>query len=92
MTEFLSVLVTLGILSLFAVYKPEWLMKPLLNFLTKHLPESANRISNTLGVELIRTGAYAIGFHSDNAEITAKVSEIISKNNELEKLIEKEEK
>jgi len=76
MSEILSVIITLIVVFVLQLLKPEWFMGWLLGFLNKKLPKHANKIENALGYKLVETGLYALKSNEDNEKIKAAIAEM----------------
>jgi len=76
MSEILSVIITLIVVFVLQLLKPEWFIGWLLGFLNKKLPKHANKIENSLGVKMIETGIYAIENNEDNEKIKVAIAEM----------------
>lgn len=85
MNEIITAVVTLVVVYLLQLLKPEWFIGWLLSFLNQKLPKHANKIENSLGVKMIETGLYAIKKNEDTEEVKKIVEEIEEKTNELKK-------
>ena len=86
MTEILTAIITLVVVYLLQLLKPEWFIGWLLGFIERKLGKShSNKIENSLGVKMIETGLYAIKKNEDIEEVKKIVEEIEEKTNELKK-------
>lgn len=86
MSEVLTALITLCVVFVIQLLKPEWFIGWLLDFIERKLGKSdSNKIENSLGVKMIETGLYAIKKNEDTEEVKKIVEEIEEKTNELKK-------
>ena len=86
MSEVLTALITLGVVFVIQLLKPEWFIGWLLDFIERKLGKSdSNKIENSLGVKMIETGLYAIKKNEDIEEVKKIVEEIEEKTSELKK-------
>jgi hypothetical protein len=76
MSEAISVIVTLIVVFVIQMLKPEWFMGWLLGFLNKKLPKHANKIENALGYKLVETGIYTLKSNEDNEKIKVAIDEM----------------
>ncbi len=76
MSEVLTALITLGVVFVIQLLKPEWFIGWLLGFLNKKLPTEANKIENALGYKLIETGIYTLKSNEDNDKVKAAIDEM----------------
>lgn len=86
MSEVLTAVITLSVVFVIQLLKPEWFIGWLLDFIERKLGKShSNKIENSLGVKMIETGLYAIKKNEDIEEVKKIVEEIEEKTNELKK-------
>lgn len=70
MSEIISFFVGIGVVGFLSFFKPEMVMKVLLEFLNQKInKKNANKIENALGVKLIETGIYTITFSPDDKPV-----------------------
>ena len=76
MSEILTAVITLGVVFVIQLLKPEWFIGWLLGFLNKKLPSEANKIENVLGYKLVETGIYTLKSNEDNEKIKVAIAEM----------------
>ena len=76
MSEILSVIITLIVVFVLQLLKPEWFMGWLLKLINQKIPTQANKIENSLGVKMIEIGIYALENNEDNEKIKAAIAEM----------------
>ena len=76
MSEIFTALITLGVVFVIQLLKPEWFIGWLLGFLNKKLPSEANKIENVLGYKLVETGIYTLKSNEDNEKIKVAIAEM----------------
>lgn len=76
MSEVFTALITLGVVFVIQLLKPEWFIGWLLGFLNKKLPKHANKIENALGYKLVETGIYTLKSNEDNEKIKVAIAEM----------------
>jgi len=76
MSEVFTALITLGVVFVIQLLKPEWFIGWLLGFLNQKLPKNANKIENALGYKLVETGIYTLKSNEDNEKVKAAINEM----------------
>jgi len=76
MSEILTAVITLGVVFVIQLLKPEWFIGWLLGFLNRKLPTNANKIENALGYKLVETGLYTLKSNEDNEKIKLAIEEM----------------
>jgi len=76
MSEILTAVITLGVVFVIQLLKPEWFIGWLLGFLNRKLPTNANKIENALGYKLVETGLYTLKNNEDNEKIKLAIEEM----------------
>jgi len=82
-SEIISAVIGALAMLLVAWFKPEWVLGPVLNWLTKKLEKKeANVVSNALGLMLLVAGLYSLNKIPDNPEaqeVLLDISENVAK-------------
>ena len=76
MSEVLTAVITLSVVFVIQLLKPEWFIGWLLGFLNKKLPSNANKIENALGYKLVETGLYTLKNNEDNEKVKTAINEM----------------
>lgn len=91
-SELISAVIGALAMLLVAWFKPEWVLGPILNWLTKKLEKKeANVVSNALGLMLLVAGLYALNKIPDNPEAQEILNNIAAEVQRLKKALEKNE-
>lgn len=91
MTEFISAIIGALAVLILGWVKPQWMIGWLLGILEKKLKkETANVVSNALGLMLIRTGVFALEKIPDTPEVQESLKAIVTEVEKIKKALKEE--
>jgi hypothetical protein len=92
MSEILTAVLVGGVISLIGILRPDWYIKPLMNFMIKHVPKYSNLLSNWFSITSFETGVYLYTFEDDSKEEKEEIAKIQEATYKLKEMLRRKER